>query len=96
MINDAFYCPDAFDLSFWGMKGDLDSKMLEVRFDHVSSASIEGKELLMLMNNKRIFYDDEDNLKRPLVKPHTSMHWLPLSAASPIQTTFTFARERVY
>ena len=34
MQNDAFYCPDAFDLSFWGMKGDLDSKTISLRFDY--------------------------------------------------------------
>ena len=33
--NDAFYCPDAFDLSFWGMKGDLDSKTISLRFDYI-------------------------------------------------------------
>lgn len=24
--SDSFWCPEAFDLSFWGMRGDFDAK----------------------------------------------------------------------
>lgn len=33
LAADEFWCPEAFDLSFWGMKGDLDSKLLTVDYD---------------------------------------------------------------
>ena len=86
------------------MKGDLDSKTISLRFDYVSTSALEGKELLMLVNSKTIVYpeDTNDALEfnktpiKPEIKPYTNMHWLPLSTASPLLTTFTFARERVY
>lgn len=37
MINDAFFCPEAFDLSFWGMNGDLDSKTITLKFEYSSA-----------------------------------------------------------
>jgi len=95
-VNDAFFCPNAFDLSFWGLKGDLDSKTLTVSFEATSPSAIEGKELLLLVNSKKVVYGGGENSQQPEVKAYTQMQWLPLSATSPIQTTLTYARERVY
>jgi len=92
--NDAFFCPDAFDLSFWGVRGDFDSKTLVVDFEYVSEESLEGKDLLLLLNNKKTNY--EEDYRHPVILPHTSMHWLPLSSSSPQQTIVTYTRERVY
>lgn len=58
----------------------------------------------MLTNNKRVVYEDEETtqgleIPKPVkseVRPHTSMHWLPLSSVAPLLTTFTYARERIY
>ena len=41
--HDTFWCPDAFDLSFWGMKGDLDSKTLTMDFTASDPQKIDGK-----------------------------------------------------
>ena len=94
--NDIFWCPDAFDLSFWGLKGDLDSKLLTINFevDGKEPKLLEDKQILMLINNKKVFVDEESDV--PIVKPFTSMHWLPISDKSPILTSLKYTREKVY
>ena len=92
--NDAWYCPNAFDLSFWGMKDDLDSKTLTLTFQPVSAAAVANKELLLLINDKKVVYG-EDQLS-PEVKSYVNMRWLPMSLTSPILNTITYTRERVY
>lgn len=76
------------------MKGDFDSKTLTVTFDYVSEEGIEDKEILLLLKNKRVAYDEK--YRSFEIKPYTSMHWMPVSAASPRQTTMTYTRERIY
>ena len=58
----------------------------------------------MLINNKSVVYHNKETTQmlkipkpvKPEVRPHTSMHWLPLSSVTPPLTTFTYARERIY
>ena len=57
--HDTFWCPVAFDLSFWGMKGDLDSKTLTMDFTAMFAEKLDGKSLLLLLNNKHAVYEDE-------------------------------------
>ena len=54
--NDVWFCPNAFDLSFWGMKDDLDSKTLTLTFLPTSEAAVQNQELLFLVNNKKVDY----------------------------------------
>lgn len=55
MKADQFFCPKAFDLSFWGQRGDSDFKELTLVATKKTSSSkaFEDKELLLLYNNKR-------------------------------------------
>jgi len=94
--HDTFWCPNAFDLSFWGMKGDLDSKTLTMDFVTDSAAKLDGKSLLLLINNKKVAYEGETNEQTVSIKPFTGIHWLPLSAENPQLTTVTYMRERIY
>ena len=83
--HDTFWCPDAFDLSFWGMKGDLDSKTLTMDFKASQAEKLDGKSLLLLISNKKAVYQEDADQSETAVKikPFTSMHWLPLSASAP-------------
>ena len=84
--SDTFWCPDAFDLSFWGMKGDVDSKTLTVQYKISGETyDLSGLKILMLMNNKRIVYgtDDPSDVRNVTVSQFTSLHWLPISPVAP-------------
>ena len=103
--HDTFYCPNAFDLSFWGMKGDLDSKTLTLDFSARQAEKLDGKSLLLLINNKKAVEVEKESepgadlvqIETALeIRPFTSMHWLPLSAKAPQLTTITFTRELLY
>ncbi len=76
------------------MKGDVDAKNLQVKFEFASLEAIIDKELLLLLKNKKVVYDSDYHYGT--IKPYTSMHWMPVSAASPLQTTVTYTRERIY
>ena len=80
------------------MKGDLDSKMLTVHYKYSGELfDLSGLKLLMLLNNKRIFYgEDPSEVRNVGVKSFTSMHWLPVSPTAPQETMVTFAREQLY
>ena len=78
--HDVFWCPDAFDLSFWGMKGDLDSKTLTMELNIDSADKLDGKSLLLLLNNKKVVYEGDGDAHVHSIKPFTSMHRLPLNA----------------
>ena len=80
------------------MKDDLDSKTLTVSYKYLGELlDLSGLKLLMVLNNKRIFYgEDLSEVRNVAVKSFTSMHWLPVSPASPQETMVTFAREQLY
>ena len=93
--NDVWFCPNAFDLSFWGMKDDLDSKTLTLTFLPTSEEAVQNQELLFLVNNKKVIYGD-DQLS-PEIKSYVDMRWLPIgSTKAPVLNTITYTRERVY
>jgi len=95
--HDVFWCPDASDLSFWGHVGDQDSKILTVNFEYTDSAALEGKKMLLLLNNRVMHYEEKDGGEQELyVEAHTSMYWLPVVASAPQLTTLTYTRERLY
>lgn len=77
------------------MKGDLDSKTLTMDFTAMFAEKLDGKSLLLLINNKHAVYEDE-LYEEASIKPFTSMHWLPLSAKAPQLTTITYTRELIY
>ena len=51
---------------------------------------------MLLLNNKKVVYNDEDTYEEWKVHPFTSYHWLELEPSSPQLTTVTYSRERVY
>ena len=65
------------------MKGDLDSKLLTVDYDAATDEVLGGKEILMLINSKKLQYD-HDSYPDVTIKPYTSMQWLPLSTEAPM------------
>lgn len=99
--HDTFWCPDAFDLSFWGTKGDLDSKTLTMDFTVKEPEKLDGKELLLLINNKKAVYPENDSgwsdsENGVRIEPYTSMLWLPASMKAPQLTTITYSREKLF
>lgn len=57
-----FWCPKAFDLSIYGEHDDVESKTLILRVRSIKGDEvIEGKHLLVLMNNQRVVYGAESS-----------------------------------
>ena len=81
--DDTFWCPDAFDLSFWGAKDDLDKKTLMVDFKSSTPDLLNDKELLLLLNTKKVVYDDDEKYESWKIQPYTSYHWLTILPDSP-------------
>ena len=77
------------------MKGDLDSKTLTIELAIDSAERLDGKSLLLLLNNKKVLYEG-DKSEKVSIKPFTSMHWLPLSVQHPQLATVTYTRERLF
>ena len=51
-----FFCPEAFDLGIYGLKGDLESKILSIELKTETPSILEGRQMLLLLNNKRVDY----------------------------------------
>ena len=49
-----FFCPDAFDLTVFGKKTDLESKVIKVEVEVNPGQTFEDKYLALLLNNKKI------------------------------------------
>jgi len=64
------------------MKGDLDSKTLTMDFTASQAEKLDGKQLLLLINNKKAVYSGEHS-EFVTVSPFTGIHWLPVSANAP-------------
>ena len=88
---EQFFCPDAFDLTLYGMKGDLKAKILSIELDSV--VSLENRSILLLLNNGKIDYQTDQ--ANPTVQKYTSYHWLPISMTSPQTSTITFKRKEL-
>ena len=80
---DVFWCPDAFDLSFWGTRDDLDKKTLIVDLQSSVASRLDNKSIFLLLNNKKVIYDDESGYETFKIRPYTSYHWLPIQANAP-------------
>lgn len=93
---DTFWCPNAFDLSFWGSKEDLDKKTLMVDFKSSEADLLNDKELLLLLNTKKVVYDNDGKYESWKILPFTSYHWLSILPEAPLLSTVTYTRERIY
>ena len=87
-----FFCPDAFDLSLYGMKTDLESKILRVEVTVESGNTFEEKKLAVLINNKRINTFAERTELDPVLQEYTSIHFLPISDDLRMTSTVTMQR----
>lgn len=87
-----FFCPKAFDLSMYGSKGDILSKILSVELTAQNRNVLEGRSILLIVNNAKIDY--EGSFVNPKVVRYSSHHWIPVTPDNPTTTTVTFETNR--
>ncbi len=84
-----FFCPSAFDLSFYGSSDDNVKKSLFIDFKIQKNEYLEGKHILMLINTREPVFTD--NYDRVQLKNYTDVMWLPINSRSPMSNTVTFS-----
>ena len=92
-----FFCPNAFDISFYGNVNDASKKILWVDIksgDGDAAAYLEGKHVAMLINTREIEYSkDYEEVK---VHAFTKLMWMPINSAQPVSNTVTFTNHEFY
>ena len=63
---EQFFCPEAPDLSIFGMATDLEHKKLRVEVIVNQGNTFEDKKIALIMNNRRINLQAERTEKDPL------------------------------
>ena len=59
-----FFCPSAFDMSFYGSSDDVLKKTLFVDVKIEDESYLDGKHLALLLNTRDIeFYDDYEQVR---------------------------------
>ena len=53
---------------------------------------INGKYMMLLLNNKRLNYDIDGKEK---IESYSDIYWLPINTRSPVTSRFSFERTRV-
>ena len=90
-----FFCPNAFDMSFYGDVNDADKKILWVDIKSGDDGSyLEGKHVAMLINTREIeFFDDYEQVR---VHPFTKLMWMPINSLQPVSNTITFTNHEFF
>ena len=89
-----FFCPSAFDLSFYGSADDISKKVLFIDLKISSNEYLEGKHLAMLINSKRLeFTNDYDEVE---LISQTELRWMPINAKTPMSNLVTFTNNQFW
>ena len=89
-----FFCPSAFDLSFYGSADDVEKKTLFLDVRTTDDQYIEGKHIAMLINTRDIqFFDDYEQVQ---LYNFTRMIWMPLSSKAPQSSIVTFTNHEFF
>ena len=48
-----------------------------IDFESSDAASLDNKSILLLLNNKKVVYDDS-SYETYQIRPYTSHHWIPV------------------
>ena len=64
MDVEQFFCPSAFDLSFYGSADDVIKKTLFIDIKTQDDEYLEGKHMALLLNTRDIeYYDDYERVR---------------------------------
>lgn len=91
-----FFCPNAFDMSFYGNVNDAEKKILwvDIKSGNDDGLYLEGKHIAMLINTKEIeFYDEYESVR---VHPFTQLMWMPINSAQPVSNTVTLTNHEFF
>lgn len=91
---DQFFCPSAFDMSFYGSADDIVKKVLFLDIKITEESYLEGKHLAMLINTREIEFFDE--YERVELIDYTKMMWMPINSRSPMSNLVTFTNHEFY
>ena len=89
-----FFCPSAFDLSFYGTGDDVLKKTLFVDVKTQDDAYLDGKYLGVLLNSREPeFFDDYEQVR---LKNFTQMHWMSVNSRTPMTNLVTYQNHEFY
>ena len=87
-----FFCPKAFDLSFWGQRDSLDSKILSVKLQTLDTQRaknyLSNKKFMILLNQEEVRLNKTSEEFYSIQK--SSLHWLNASPKQPTTTIFNY------
>lgn len=89
-----FFCPSAFDLSFYGSADDVLKKTLFVDIKTQDESFIDGKHLAVLLNTRDIeFYDEYEQVR---LQNYTSLNWMSINSRTPMSNLVTFKNHEFF
>ena len=90
-----FFCPSAFDMSFYGSADDVLKKVLFVDISMQENEKyLDGKHLAVLMNTREIeFFDEYEQVR---VQNFTSLNWMPINSRMPTSNLMTFTNHEFW
>ena len=89
-----FFCPSAFDLSFFGSSDDIAKKVLFVDVKSRSDEYLEGKHIAMLINTRDISF--EEDYEQVKLSSHTDLMWMPVNSRTPMSNVVTFTNHQFF
>lgn len=94
MVVPQFFCPSAFDLSFYGAADDTTKKVLFIDVKIQSNEYLEGKHIAMLVNTKDIEFENE--FEDVSLSSHTEIKWMPINSLTPMSNMITFKNQEFW
>jgi hypothetical protein len=89
-----FFCPKAFDLSFYGMRDGVNSKMLSVKLQssgsEVSRKYMSNKKMMILLNEVEVKQNQTSKDLYGVKK--AALHFVDGSITQPTLNVFNFQR----
>ena len=92
---EQWFCPNAFDLSFYGSSDDVIKKALFVDVKSNDDAYLEGKHVALLANSRDIEFLD-DQYEEVHIHNFTEMMWLPINSKTPMTSEITYTNHEFY
>jgi hypothetical protein len=89
-----FFCPKAFDLSFYGLRDGVSSKMLNIKLQSSGSSNslnyLSDKKFMILINEEEVVQNRTSGDLYSVKK--AGLHWMNASLKQPTRTVFNFQR----
>jgi len=92
---EQWFCPNAFDLSFYGSSDDVIKKALFVDVKSNDDAYLEGKHVALLANSRDIEFTDS-HYEEVHIHNFTELIWLPINSKTPMSNEITYTNHEFF